>query len=364
MTSNKNPNLFPRTPQPLAAPARLIDTLRARQDALAIAVTDGYFARHPECNKGDVGRIRRLCHEDMGHHLDSLLSALSLGDARPFADYIEWLRGVLEHRGFALSHLSDALRMTRDWIKENIRESGVDAALALLEHGIALLQADHRTGTAPARDPVPSSVADHALALLAGSRGRATEQVMAALAEGASLADVSVDLVQPALYEIGRRWQENQVSVAQEHLATATAQSVLLKAYAAADFKPPNGHSAVFACVEGNHHGVGLRMVGDAFEVMGWEVDFLGTDVPTAALIEFAGSERPDLLGLSVALSHQVPTLRETIGRLRVELGTATPSILIGGRGLNALSGSILRLGADLYLPDARAASEAAQTAG
>jgi len=29
----------------------------------------------------------------------------------------------------------------------------------------------------------------------------------------------------------------------------------------------------LFACVEGNYYSLGLRMVSDAFEVEGWDVD-------------------------------------------------------------------------------------------
>jgi methanogenic corrinoid protein MtbC1 len=44
--------------------------------------------------------------------------------------------------------------------------------------------------------------------------------------EGHSSTDVYTFLIE-AMYEIGKRWQENKISVADEHLATATCDYVI-----------------------------------------------------------------------------------------------------------------------------------------
>lgn len=56
-------------------------------------------------------------------------------------------------------------------------------------------------------------------------------------------------------HEVGNLWQRNRITVVQEHLASAISQNVLVGAYLKASFLAPIGQSAVFACVEGNHHG-------------------------------------------------------------------------------------------------------------
>lgn len=63
--------------------------------------------------------------------------------------------------------------------------------------------------------------ADYLEALRLGS-GRAADQVVQqALDSGADAGDVYLDIFQPTAYEIGRLWQLNRFTVAQEHLATA-----------------------------------------------------------------------------------------------------------------------------------------------
>jgi methanogenic corrinoid protein MtbC1 len=204
-----------------------------------------------------------------------------------------------------------------------------------------------------------AAVMDYSQTLISGHRNIAVRRVVDAMAHGASLVDVSVDLVQPALYQIGELWEQNRISVAQEHLATAITQNALAAGFARAEFSEPNGRSAVLACVEDNHHGIGLRMVSDAFEVAGWNVAFLGTNTPTPAIVSFVAETNPDLLGLSAGLAQHVTTLREVIARVHAEMGSRAPRIIIGGLPLGAQRGSLLRLGADECFFDAREAVRA-----
>jgi methanogenic corrinoid protein MtbC1 len=351
----------------------LIGQIRLSQDRIAAFVTDRYFELHPACAHADSPRVRRLCHEDTAHHLDQLCYALELGDTASFDAYLAWLRSVLTHRQLPLEHTVDALSLIRDWIAANIPHADAKNAVAIIEHGTDLfmrgepasaqgssqIASQHALQT-PSAAPT-AAVTDYTNALVSGYRDTAVRRVVEAMARGASLVDVSVDLVQPALYQIGKLWEHNCISVAQEHLATAITQNALAAGFARAEFREPNGRSAVFACVEDNHHGIGVRMVSDAFEVAGWDVSFLGTNTPTPAIVSFVAETNPNLLGLSAGLAHHVITLRDVIARVRAEMGNSAPQIIIGGLPLGAHRGSVLRLGADECFFDAREAVRASE---
>jgi len=77
-------------------------------------------------------------------------------------------------------------------------------------------------------------------------------------------------------------------------------------------------------------------MVADAFALAGWDVHFLGANVPSDALIDHAQRWRPHLLGLSASLPQHVRELRQVTGGLRQLMGDSCPHLLIGGLGLNA----------------------------
>lgn len=109
----------------------------------------------------------------------------------------------------------------------------------------------------------------------------------------------------------------NTVSVAQEHLATATAQTLLVQLFAAQEPVAPCGRRFLLACVEGNHHALGLRMVADAFELGGWDVACLGANMPARYIAGMTEQVKPELVGLSVSLPQHLRAARQTAATLR-----------------------------------------------
>jgi len=104
---------------------------------------------------------------------------------------------------------------------------------------------------------------------------------------GTDIRSLYLQVLQPALYEIGRRWQEAEISVAQEHLATATTQSLMARLAGRFDDRAPRRDRRVLvACAEGELHSIGVRMVADFLEADGWDVLFVGALSPPAAVAE------------------------------------------------------------------------------
>lgn len=136
------------------------------------------------------------------------------------------------------------------------------------------------------------------------------------------------DTATAALVEVGRRWQEGRISVADEHVATAIAQSVLASFYVTFPW-PLHGPRGVIACVAGEHHELGARMVADLLVCDGWNVTFVGADVPLDALLALVRREQPRFVGLSAALPGRLPRIREAISLLRSE--TPGVRIIVGG---------------------------------
>jgi methanogenic corrinoid protein MtbC1 len=63
-------------------------------------------------------------------------------------------------------------------------------------------------------------------------------------------------------------------------------------------------------------------MVADAFLIAGWEVQFLGANVPTTSLIRQTAEWKPDLIGLSVSLPQQVRVAKAVIVQLNEHFGS------------------------------------------
>ena len=173
-------------------------------------------------------------------------------------------------------------------------------------------------------------------ALLAGARDDIIAIVERRLADGHGLVEVDRQLIKPAMYCIGEKWCRREVSVAQEHVATALALSVMAQVLWRSPAPERNGRKVLLACVHGNHHAVGLQMVADAFTLAGWEINFLGASVPSDALVKHALQWRPDVLALSATLPEHVRELKIATEQLRGAFAGSCPPIMVGGQGFNA----------------------------
>jgi methanogenic corrinoid protein MtbC1 len=155
-------------------------------------------------------------------------------------------------------------------------------------------------------------------AQLAGDRREALRLLVdEGLLRGIALQDIHLKVIQPAQYEIGRLWQENRISVAQEHLATAISQLALSHLYRHLPRDPSNGKIVMVSCVEGELHEVGARMASDFLEMAGFDVRFLGANVPTSHLVHMLREQKPDLLALSVTMTYHLPALRAALDQVR-----------------------------------------------
>ncbi|MDX1547196.1 MAG: cobalamin-dependent protein, partial [Rhodothermales bacterium] len=183
--------------------------------------------------------------------------------------------------------------------------------------------------------------------LLDGDAVRARLLVLNAAEEGTPVRDLYVNVLQWAQHEVGRRWQANQISVAQEHLATAVTRQVMGGLTALAVPSESSGRTVVISCVATEQHDVGARMVADFFEMEGWRTYYLGADLPTPEILESVKRYRADVLGLSATLTPHLKLVREIITALRSTPETASVQVIVGGYPFNIDPDIWQQLGAD-----------------
>ncbi|MEJ7600182.1 MAG: PQQ-binding-like beta-propeller repeat protein, partial [Kofleriaceae bacterium] len=158
-----------------------------------------------------------------------------------------------------------------------------------------------------------------------------------ALASGWSLEAVYVDILQEALYEIGRRWEVSQLTVAQEHFCTAATQQVMASLHARLFATPKRGPRLLATSVGGNFHSIGIRMLADIFELAGWATTCLGAD-PTWDEVRdaLASPDGHDVIAISAALVEHVADVAALIRNVRACPAGLGIHILVGGRPFNA----------------------------
>lgn len=320
-------------------------------------VTERFYATHGSAYARFGPGGRQACQEDLSFHLEFLRPVLEFGLLQPMVDYLIWLDSVLVARAIPSEHLALSL----DWLGEAFKQTmDVGPGAVVVQSLAAARDGFLQAGKSSAPVPLPQAVWPQAqafeAALLRGDRLEALAVMNRAMDGGHNLVEVEMHLIQPALYQIGEKWQANQISVAQEHMATAIVEMVMPMGLLRSPPPAQIGKSVILACVQGNQHAVGLAMVSDAFSLAGWQVQYLGADVPTRALVAQIVDARPDLVGLSVSFPQQLRVVKEVIGELQEKLGPGRPAVMIGGLAVNRFSRLSEVLGADASGVNAQAA--------
>lgn len=154
--------------------------------------------------------------------------------------------------------------------------------------------------------------------------------------DGMTVTELYVDVLAPVLGEIGHRWEGGSLSVADEHLATGIAHSVMRLVGRAATRRPRRSRERVLlAAIGGESHVVGLRMIADLAEGAGFDVHFLGAAVPVDTLADIVAKHEPDVVGLSVTMAASAEQLATALEEIAVS-GHQVRGVLVGGAGVPA----------------------------
>ncbi len=166
--------------------------------------------------------------------------------------------------------------------------------------------------------------------LIRGDRAKCIELTRFFLDGGFSVNMLYEYVFRDSLYKVGDLWEQNKISIATEHLATAIIEAILNDLYSEFSFEKNKGKSVLLACLENELHQVGIKMVGDVFEQNGWEAYFLGANTPVVDLLLFAKDINPDVIALSLSLYSNFLVFNNFIEKFRDEF-QETP-LIIGGQ--------------------------------
>ena len=173
--------------------------------------------------------------------------------------------------------------------------------------------------------------------LLEGNRRECARIVQQLLDQNIEIKTLYTDLFQKSLYEVGRLWEFNRISVAKEHLVTAITEGLLNLVYPRL-FEKASGDSrnekkVVISCAANEFHQVGGKMVADIFELNGWDSQFLGANTPVDQMLAHIQDEKPDLVALSVSVYFNMPALKAGLAAIRANFHHL--DIFVGGQAFN-----------------------------
>ena len=305
---------------------------------------------------------------NLDRRLQELGTALLFEEPGLFAHEVRWAVTAFEHRGLSRDQLRRSLDCLREALQEKLPPPAQGAALDYLDRGIAALGSDD---TDPLTTPIEDGTQHGRLALryleqvLLGARIRATELVVEAAENGASLQALFEDVLMPVQREIGNQWHRGELSIAEEHFCTSTTQHTITALIERAQQRretdpgaaPERGVVAAAAC-SGNMHDMPLRLLAGVFEESGWRVIQLGCDVPPTEVGHAATAFSVDVVLLSATLSLHLDPLKRAIQEVRRARPEAR--VLVGGQIFAALPSLCDKVGADAMAKSTSSALEEA----
>lgn len=350
---------------PKAQPvAEMMDRLRADRHELAGVLTDEYFHDHPEFEAAHPPHARLRTREDFGYLVDFLVGALAAGDPTTFVDMVLWTASVLESRNVPRAVLADSLGRLERAVAERYPLAISESAVDILGIGARSLVAHQHPAIGDPRRLAPDldqSARVFLQAILQGDRHAALGVATEALTGGTSVADVYVTIIQMSMYEVGRRWEANEITVADEHLATAITQWVLAQLYDRLNIPAPHRGRAVITGIEGELHQLGANMVADMLEADGWDVRFLGANTPHEAVLNSVADHRATVLGVSTTMVVNLPQVDRLVSDARERFGDGL-RVIVGGGAFRGDPDLAKRFGVDGFAPDLRSAVQTLRT--
>lgn len=334
----------------------LADAFRRAKTAVADRVTDQFLARHPDWVERYGDRARRFGIEDACSHVEFLSAAIEGGKSEAFEDYVRWARRVLESRGIAASFLAENLEQVGAALDGSLTPVERELVRTFVAAGSAACTSEAAAAIEPASGELAVTAALFLQAILGGHRRAATTIALEALDRGCDVTDLYVDVFQEALYEVGRQWERGSIPVAQEHMATAVAQFVIAQIGSRLDVAAEPRGRAVIAGVEGELHQIGAHMVSDILEARGWDVRFLGTNMPHAGILEAIREHKANLVGISATMPFNVTGALDLVRRIRDAFPDDRPRVVLGGSAFRSVPALFEEAGADGYARDLRAA--------
>jgi MerR family transcriptional regulator, light-induced transcriptional regulator len=329
--------------------------LKEHREPIAQRVTSLYFENHPQLEQRWKG-ARQKCTEDNRYHLDYLCEALSFGQPDLFTEYATWAAVLLDRLHIPGEALASNLMLLRTVVASELQGAGAALAANYLDAAVAKISGalPELPGQLAGTSALDVLARDYMAALLRGERHVASHLILAAVEAGTSIKDIYLQVFQRAQHEVGRLWQSNEMSVAQEHYCTACTQLIMSQLYPRIFSTAKIGRRLVSTCVGGDLHEIGIRMVTDFFEMDGWDTFYLGANTPISGVLQQVAERAPHVLAISATLSVHVQAVADLIAASR-DAGNP-PHILVGGAPFNSLPGLWKDVGADGCARDAAGA--------
>ncbi len=154
-------------------------------------------------------------------------------------------------------------------------------------------------------------------------------------------------LIIPFLQKIGEMWQEGSLRTFHEHLASAVIRTFLADLLATIK-TPSHAPNMVVTTPSGQYHEIGALIVALTSASVGWQVTYLGPNLPAEEISAAAMEKNARIVLLSIVFPPDDPHLKLELERIRVLLPDNI-SIFVGGRASSSYLETFKKINATVF---------------
>ncbi len=275
------------------------------------------------------------------NHADFMYNSFLLNDSELFLNTIVWVYKTYNKHGFSYDYFPVELKVWISAIKEYINPENQKAIIKvyrwMLNHHQTFVEESKKA------EGVKSEISNDYLDLynqflkhlLQGNYNRCLLVSKEHVKSKEEMLKFFEYIIKPAMYQVGTLWADGEIYIAQEHLASSIVSRINSFLYSQFISLEVTKRKAVITSIANEFHEIGARIIADALEINGWDVNYLGANTPLEDLIDLLIINRPLLVGLSVSMPFNIDNLNKAVKRIREESKLEDIKILVGGKVLN-----------------------------
>jgi len=157
------------------------------------------------------------------------------------------------------------------------------------------------------------------------------------------------EVIVPLMHAVGDRWRDGTLRVIHEHLVTEMVRSMLAALSNGADLSQ-QAPKLVLTTPAGEHHELGAMLAASAANDMGWDIVYLGPNLPADEIVLAAREFNARAVGISIVYGAPGHLTAKELKRIRETLDPNV-SLLVGGRGAARFKPLLAEIGA-VYVGD------------
>jgi len=200
--------------------------------------------------------------------------------------------------------------------------------------------------------PIDELYKDYMQSLLDLDKNKAKAIIMSLLDMKLNLTEIYFNFIKKSLIETGNLWESGMVSVWKEHGISEISKEILELLKKSSEEKKFNSKPILAFTAGAELHHIGLKMLCDMLEMKGFNVIFLGGNIPSENIIHAIKEKDSQSILISVTMPYHIDSAILLIKLIRSKFGHKSPYILLGGAAFEHMENIELNTGADKYCKD------------